>query len=525
MSVCSAVPSDAPLLAVLGIFTAEHAKNALHRREARKTWLSTKFRSPWMDVVFVARGLGASKDLISEARTHGDVVFVNASATLGRAQGPLATLLSWLVCVTRTAPNAQLIGKADDDTMLMLPGIAAHLRGSLAELQRLAGPAPRMLWGLQESYHWDPVTHRPDGFDDAFGYKRNCMKQNRQLEKTKPLGPFNFAKGACLFLSTSLATQLVAAPHVRAEFSAASAAAVDNSASMRAAISNLENSEAMPWEDVLLGYSLATGVVEELGPAEVGGKGDGKAFGSGRSANLAFVHAGRAIYAEEWYTHGAGLGLAPSTLIMHNRGKRPTRISRAHRWARKHHCQARRVKLECLPLIYTSCAGAHWRRCTASTQPLVEAQCSTAIQMNLSSRAAPSHACTQDASARFTARLDDASTGPGRVRRRPSKNAATSLAGLLTSKPMRGHCGETEFGDSDCVNDDSGAWKISRSLTNGTLLECMARCACCERCRYVSFSPQADDCSWYHDCDRLTRKGAAPDTALDRDVVSVPVPK
>ena len=92
-----------------------------------------------------------------------------------------------------------------------------------------------------------------------------------------------------------------------------------------------------------------------------------------------------------------------------------------------------------------------------------------------------------------------------------------------TVQLMQGHCGETEFGDSDCQHDESGAWRVSSQLRNGTLLECMARCACCERCRYVSYSPAADDCSWYRECDRLKQGavGRSSAGAADRGAISV----
>ena len=541
-STCSAAPSDGPRLAALGVFTADRSTNALHRASARRTWLSPMHQSKELLTVFVARGIGASSSLVAERVEHGDIVFVNFSASMGRAQGPLALLLSWLQCVTQTMPNVKLVGKADDDVLIMLPGIASHLRGSLYELRRLGGAPAHMLWGLQESYHWDRTTHRPDGFDDAYAYKRDCMEQNPQLKKTRPLGPFNFAKGACFFLSTPLAGQLAFSPAFEAEVFAAMDASEDTSASMAAALARLENPEALPWEDVLLGWGLTVAVHDRVeagrgrnvggrsvggrsvggrsvGGRSVGGRsgsgdgssgssdgssGDGSSGGGGGSrgstSSLAYVHAGRVIYTEEWFSHGAGLGMAPSTLILHNRGKRPARIARAHRWARTHHCHAERVQLTCDASTYTSCTGARWRRCTASNQPLTDAGCSTAIQFNLSGRAAAPQSCILAARDRLLAK----SGGGGVVRPRASAFDRAMQHG------MRGHCGETEFGDSDCQSDDFGAWRISSPLVNGTLLGCMARCACCEQCRYISYSPADDDCSWYRECGRLTRQPGGP---------------
>jgi hypothetical protein len=153
-------------------------------------------------------------------------------------------------CAVARWPNTELLGKADDDVMLLLPSITAHLRGSLDELRRIQNvperipESPSMLWGVQESYHWDVVTRRPDGFDDEFSYKRNCMLRNPLLKHTQSIGPFNFAKGACLFVSMGLTRQLLT-HRVKEEIEAAMAAADSISAPMRAALSHLENPRAL----------------------------------------------------------------------------------------------------------------------------------------------------------------------------------------------------------------------------------------------------------------------------------------
>ena len=362
---CSAPVRHDALLAVLGIFTTDSEHSHRHRTEARKTWLAQASRSASLDVHFVARtrGLRVRSPLHAESRNHGDFVFIDASSRLSRSQGPLATLWAWMHCAVARWPNTELLGKADDDVMLLLPSITAHLRGSLDELRRIQNvpESPSMLWGVQESYHWDVLTRRPDGFDDEYSYKRNCMLRNPLLKDTQSTGPFNFAKGACLFVSMGLTRQLLN-HRVKEEIEAAMAAADSISAPMRVALSHLENPRALPWEDVLLGWALTTTVASEA---------------------AAFVHIGRYVYAEEWYNAGVGLGLAPSTLILHNRGKRSARLRRAHRWSQRHHCAPPSVRLECAAEPYISCAGATWRRCTASAEPYAAASCSVRRRLSI----------------------------------------------------------------------------------------------------------------------------------------------
>jgi hypothetical protein len=222
---------------------------------------------------------------------------------------------------------------------------------------------------------------------------------------------------------------------------------------------------------VLLGYALATSVSTA---------GAGAATGTAATAgiNLAYVHIGRLIYSEEWFTHRVGLGLAPATLIMHNRNKVGARIARAHRWKRRNHCQPPAVRLACLAGHYTSCTGARWRRCELDTTPFLESNCSTAITTNLFSPVSP--ACVRKA---------------GRWSKRHTANAARHA----------GSCGVTEFGSSDCATDETGAWRISE-LADSSLAGCVARCACCERCRFVSYAERRDDCSWYALCPDLGKE-------------------
>ena len=74
-----------------------------------------------------------------------------------------------------------------------------------------------------------------------------------------------------------------------------------------------------------------------------------------------------------------------------------------------------------------------------------------------------------------------------------------------------GYCGLTEEGHSDCLADARGAWSLSgeqaRSPESAAAV-CADRCAECRRCRFVSLSRQARECSWFTECafDKLRTK-------------------
>ena len=68
-----------------------------------------------------------------------------------------------------------------------------------------------------------------------------------------------------------------------------------------------------------------------------------------------------------------------------------------------------------------------------------------------------------------------------------------------------GHCGETVVANNEqpCRSTGRhGAWdatKIAVSSLEACAMYCLAHCP---RCRFVSFSANSKDCSWYHSCPR-----------------------
>ncbi|KAL1522217.1 hypothetical protein AB1Y20_021854 [Prymnesium parvum] len=347
-----------PHFAVLGVLTFED--RLAYRSQIRANWMtpSAVARSGILSR-FVLRGVGASAAIEREAEAHGDMVFVHAPNALKRTIGPLVSFVRWLECSVVAWPNAQHIGKADDDVWLHLSSIASVMAASLASLAASSsdGTPPRLMWGHMETYSWDIAAGRPTRHGYTF-FKGHDCKQRRVRreeilakslahanqtpciagrdergvlrcgggEKTNVLGPFGFPKGPVFFTSASLVSQLVASVPLRQE-----------TARIIQSVNNSRKEAIKPWEDVYLGMGLARTAV-----------GDG----------IALVHIGCATYTDEW-----GFYMSPSTLVWHMRTKVPERIGEAEVWAQQHHCTPVVVGSRCSPQPWSSCTGAKWRRC------------------------------------------------------------------------------------------------------------------------------------------------------------------
>ena len=84
-------------------------------------------------------------------------------------------------------------------------------------------------------------------------------------------------------------------------------------------------------------------------------------------------------------------------------------------------------------------------------------------------------------------------------------------------KRRDGVCRATDYG-GDCEHDDLGAWQL-----DGPLGVCVGMCACCARCRFVSFSAKNKDCSWYASCDSFETSWAEPAGTSGAGYVTVQV--
>ena len=77
---------------------------------------------------FVLHGIGALKSTLAEAKQTGDMLFLPAPAHMPCKAGPLRKLFEWLRCALVAWPNAQLVGKGDDDVWLSPPAASSHRR-------------------------------------------------------------------------------------------------------------------------------------------------------------------------------------------------------------------------------------------------------------------------------------------------------------------------------------------------------------------------------------------------------------
>ena len=185
-SVAFCRPTDpTPRLAVVGVIGVETQRSV--RDAIRRTWLPGASMADML-ALFVLRGIGVQTSTLDEASQHQDVLFLQSDASMSRLVGPLHSLWQWLECAHRAWPGATFIGKAETDTWLDLPGIAARVLVDLEAIdQDLAASAstmpstvpqeranrvrgsPRVYWGIMESFHWNLRPQRPKGFAYKFG--------------------------------------------------------------------------------------------------------------------------------------------------------------------------------------------------------------------------------------------------------------------------------------------------------------------------------------------------------------------
>lgn len=256
-------PDASPRLAALGVLSTDG--HAAYRDAIRATWLPPAHDE--FVVRFVLRGGGAAAATLNESATFGDMLLVDAPARAGRKDGPLRSLLLWLGCAVRAWPNAQLVGKADDDTWARLPAVGRSLRGAQAHLAA-AGYA-HLYWGMVESYYWNVSSHRPALFGHKYRcikcplgegghrWSHDCARPARSTRGAGLHGPFFFAKGPLYFLSARVAAAIVADAAIAREAQAIVRSTLNRTRADVAAQRGAVLHGSTPWEDVWTGYAIS----------------------------------------------------------------------------------------------------------------------------------------------------------------------------------------------------------------------------------------------------------------------------
>lgn len=341
---------------------------------------------------FVLRGLNASASTLAEAEEHDDIVFLRAEASQSRFTGPLWSLWLWLDCARTAWPHAKLIGKAESDVWLHLPGIASRLRADFEALGRRDPQLPSLpsiYWGVVESFHWDIYSQRPHGFGYKFGaWQPRCtmrksvngktvttigLPEHPSTDQQAYLGQFPFAKGPLVLMSNHLVVEMLR----EGSWAWSSLQEITRQANAgdTRVIPPGHGVVVYPQDDAWLGLAMATSV-----------RGGAAAQGEGRSrrartqAPLAVLHAGSVIYAEG--VADRAYPLHTTTLIWHNGHSMnkydhghpngtglAQRIENVHRrmtLPETRRCDSPNVTLNCggdgSP-PWRSCVGAEWERC------------------------------------------------------------------------------------------------------------------------------------------------------------------
>ena len=283
------------------------------------------------EVLRLPNGTVATRDEVqSEAKLHADVVLIEqgcaqSGVNLRCPGGALRSTLAWLRCALIGWPAALTVGKAETDTYLHLPGVAHHLQQSVVAMEKhsahiAASQPPQLFWGAFESYHCmtHPKYHSPRGHLNGY-MVRSCRVDPMPIGR---VGPFSFAKGPLLFLSSPLAMSVLSSPTVQQEAEAAILKAEAIGGTMRV------------WEDVFLGFAVATSAQAPV-----------------------HVVDDPALQSESGH---AAPRLSPATLVAHlRRNKSATFVRRVHRYLKRRHCQPKELRIRFHDEIkMTLCSGA-----------------------------------------------------------------------------------------------------------------------------------------------------------------------
>ena len=257
-------PYHSALEAAVGIFT--HPGHGALAAALRVT-----LRAPSsMRICYILRSANAT----AASFVDGDRVLVPCPE-LGRATGPLCSLVRWFQAAVEHFPLARMIGKADDDAVWHPERVLASLKGV---------EPTHALWGQMETYHWNHVASKATGF--GWGASRKPCAVRGSLT-----GPFSFPKGPLFLASRALVVAVV------------SNATLVSGAEKTWRAPWVE--KFIPWEDVWLGMALHSSSADGL--------------------RLDIHHIGWGPFSEQW-----GWSASPSTMVWHMKKKDINRVNRTY---------------------------------------------------------------------------------------------------------------------------------------------------------------------------------------------------
>ena len=180
-----------------------------------------------MSSTFVVRSAHAPAQLQvqleQEVRRHGDLLRVGSVAwNETRLRGPVLTLAAWLQHAASHLSGARFIAKVDDDSYLHAPDLAAMLKQLLPQM-----PSTHVYLGTLTWYSWFADQWDRCGFGWTWRGSENvghlCRNSSWARSRCQPrgcgasVGPFPFAAGYLMVLSTPLVAAIAASPALELE--------------------------------------------------------------------------------------------------------------------------------------------------------------------------------------------------------------------------------------------------------------------------------------------------------------------
>ena len=211
-------PNSSPELAI-GVLSAPEFTE--RRMGLRASWLRWPAVASGQVVArFATRCLGApawlAEVLRVETRRFADITCLNVQYNETRLRGPVLMLAAWLAHAPRAFPTVGYVAKVDDDSYVHIPRLVQLLRAVHA-------PHRLVYLGKLSWFHWLPriFEHAGFGFERTLANRAGSACRNSSSSMAQQYGacegPFPFASGYLIVVSTAMADALTASPGLQAD--------------------------------------------------------------------------------------------------------------------------------------------------------------------------------------------------------------------------------------------------------------------------------------------------------------------